>query len=390
MGVVRHRVRYGRRGSFSGSSILSFITQLVATSTVLALTTGCSGSAAPPSLGADQPSDNTLTRETATQSTPTRLVLFIADGAGVGYWSALTSTSRAPAVERFPVVGLMRSGNTSSNRPESASAATALALGMRTFYSGIGVGPDSLPRPSVIDFAQDAGLATGIVTTARLIDATPAAFASHSSDRHAYPEIANQMANHGIEVLLGDGQGVLEADPRFGDRYTLITNPSRLRELPLDTLSNVLGLFNTLNATASSRDPSLATMTAAALQILDRDPDGFFLLVETEQTDERGHDNAPLEVIVAEMVHFDQAIRTALDYQAAHPETLIVVAADHETGGFAVFPDEEDTLTGGYTTEGHTAELVPIFATGPGAEAFGGVQTDAEIGQHLIEHVRPR
>ncbi len=238
---------------------------------MLAIGAGCSGSTSPPSLAADQ-----------SQSTPTRLILFIADGAGVGYWSALLSASPPPAVERFPVVGLMRSGNTSSNRPESASAATALAIGMRTFYSGIGVGPDSLPRPSAIDFAQEAGLATGIVTTAQLIDATPAAFAAHASDRHAYRQIANQMANHGIEVLLGDAQGVLEANPRFGDRYTLIRDPSRLRELPLDTLSNVLGLFNILNATASRRDPSLATMTAAALEILGRDPDGFFLLVETE------------------------------------------------------------------------------------------------------------
>jgi len=372
-------VRNGGCGSFSGGPILNSIVQVIAALTVLAIGAGCSGSAAPPGLAADQ-----------SQATPTRLVLFIADGGGVGYWSALWSTSQPPAVGQFPVVGLMRSGNTSSNRPESASAGTALAIGMRTFYSGIGVGPDSLPRPSVIDFAQEAGLATGIVTTAQLIDATPAAFAAHSSDRYAYPQIAKQMANHGIEVLLGDAQGVLEAEPHFGDHYTLIRDPSRLRELPLDTLSNVLGLFDILNATASSRDPSLATMTTAALQILDRDPDGFFLLVETEQTDERGHDNAPLDVITAEMAHFDQAIRRALNYQAAHPETLIVVAADHETGGFSVFPDENDVLIGGYLTEGHTAELVPIFATGPGAEAFGGVQTDAAIGQNLIEHVRSR
>jgi alkaline phosphatase len=359
MGDVWHRVCHGSRGSFSGSPILKSIVQAIAVSIVLAMSVGCSGSAAPPSFATEQSTENTPARETAPQSTPTRLILFIADGAGMGYWSALWSDHQ-PAVEQFPIVGLMRPGNTSSNRPESASSATALAIGMRTFYSGIGVGP------------------------------TPAAFAAHTSDRYAYPQIANEMANHGIEVLLGDGQGVLEAEPRFGDRYTVIRDPSRLRELPLDTLSSVLGLFNTLNATASSRDPSLATMTAAALQILDRDPDGFFLLVETEQTDERGHDNAPLRVIAAEMAHFDQAIQRALNYQAAHPETLIVVAADHETGGFSVFPDENDVLVGDYTTEGHTAEPVPIFAMGPGAEVFGGVQTDAEIGRHLIEHVRPR
>lgn len=307
----------------------------------------------------------------------------------MGHWGALWSIQQ-PAVAQFPIVGLMRPGNTSSNRPESASSATALAIGMRTFYSGIGVGPDSLPRPSVIDVAEVSGLATGIVTTAQLIDATPAAFAAHTSNRYAYPQIAHEIANHGIEVLLGDGQGVLEADPRFGDGYTVVRDPARLRELPLDTLANLLGLFNILTVNAADRDPSLATMTAAALEVLDRDPDGFFLLVETEQTDERGHDNAPLDVIAAEMAHLDEAIRRALDYQSAHPETLIVVTSDHETGGFAVFPDDNDVLIGGYTTLGHTAEPVPVFAIGPGAEVFGGVQTDAEVGQHLIEHVRPR
>lgn len=351
-------------------------------SIMLAICAGCSGSEASHSLSADQSSDNV-------SAVPTRLILFIADGAGMGHWSALWSIHE-PAVARFPIVGLMRSGNTSSKRPESASAATALAIGMRTFSSGIGVGPDSLPRPSVIDLAQEVGLATGIVTTAHLIDATPAAFAAHASDRHAYRQIANQMANHGIEVLFGDGQGVLEADPQFGDRYTLIRDAARLRELPLDTLTNVLGLFNVLSVSAADRDPSLATMTTAALEILDRDPDGFFLLVETEHTDERGHDNAPLDVIAAEMAHFDEAIRRALDYRLTHPETLIVVTSDHETGGFSVFPDDNDVLTGGYTTRGHTAEPVPVFAIGPGAEPFGGVQTDAEIGRHLIEHVRPR
>jgi alkaline phosphatase len=334
------------------------------------------------SFAAEQSRENAPT-------TPVRLILFIADGAGMGHWSALWGTHQ-PAVARFPIVGLMRPGNTSSNRPESASSATALAIGMRTFYSGIGVGPDSLPRPSVIDVAEVSGLATGIVTTAQLIDATPAAFAAHTSDRYAYPQIAHEMANHGIEVLLGDGQGVLEADPRFGAGYTVIRDPAQLRELPLDTLSNLLGLFSILSVSAEDRDPSLATMTAAALEVLDRDPDGFFLLVETEQTDERGHDNAPFDVIAAEMAHFDEAIRRALDYQSAHPETLIVVTSDHETGGFAVFPDDDDILTGAYTTLGHTAEPVPVFAIGPGAEPFGGVQTDAEIGQHLIEHVRPR
>lgn len=112
-------------------------------------------------------------RKTPTE--PRRVVLFVADGAGVAYWSAALYAADSLALESFPVVGLFDPGNTSHPIPESASSATALATGIRSFYHSVGVGPDSLPRTTVLEAAEDVGLATGFVTTTLLTDATPAA-----------------------------------------------------------------------------------------------------------------------------------------------------------------------------------------------------------------------
>lgn len=330
-----------------------------------------------------------------------RVILFVADGAGVAHWSAAYLQSDSLSVAGFPVVGLVDPANTSRNLPESASGATAFALGVRTYYRGLGVGADSIARSSVLEAAEQAGLATGLVTTTFLVDATPAAFAAHVSDRNRYREIARQIAAKDIEVLLGDGRrhlttGFVSRRPIEGlrDRYVFVESAEELRALDPDTIEMLLGLFDIDRvADPDRREPALAEMTAAALEILGRDPEGFFLLVENEHTDHLSHDNAPLEAIREEVLHLDRAIQQALAYRSRHPETLIVVAGDHETGGLAIVADStrprgsDGRLIARYGTTGHSAELIPIFAIGPGAERFGGIQTNAEIGRHLMKLV---
>lgn len=316
-----------------------------------------------------------------------RTILFVADGAGVAHWSAAWLSGDSLAVAAFPAVGLVDPGNTTGAHVESASSATAFATGERTIYGAVGVGSDLEPRPTVVEVAEDNGLATGLVTTTHLLDATPAAFAAHVSSRSQWAEIARQMLEQEIEVLLGDGLEWFDSLP-VPEPYTVVTSPTELRALDTDSVTRLLGLFDIDRiADPERRAPSLAEMTSAALAILDRDPDGFFLLVENEHTDHRAHDNAPLATIQAEMRDVDRAIRVALDYRARHPETLVVVTGDHETGGLAVVPDSTGGLEAEYVTTGHSLELVPLFATGPGAEAFAGIQSNATVGRLLLERV---
>jgi alkaline phosphatase len=323
----------------------------------------------------------------------------VADGAGLAHWSAARLYSDSLVVLGLPVVGLMESGNTSNPEPESASSATALATGVRTHYHGVGVGPDSLPRPTVLEAARDAGLATGLVTTTELVDATPAAFAAHVGTRSERQEIARQLAAAGVDVLLGDGarwfspagrSDSLDLLAGMRESYPFADGPADLERLAADPAVTRLAGFFPMDSVSdpAARRPTLAVMAAAALAVLDRDPDGFFLLVESEHTDHAGHGNAPLERIAAETIEVDRAVRVVLAYRERRPGTLVVVLGDHETGGLSIrWNDEAAAWVADWSTTHHTAAMVPVFAVGPGAERFAGTRSNDGVGRILLERV---
>lgn len=339
-----------------------------------------------------------LAQEPPHRSAPRRVVLFVGDGVGLAHWSAALYAADNLAIERFPVVGIVDPRNTSRARPESASAATALSTGVRTYSGAVGVGPDSLPRTTVLEIAEEAGLATGLATTALITDATPAAFAAHVRDRDDRFEIARQMAGQGIEVLLGDGRAAFEPATR-PDSLDLIAElrrsrvwvaePNSLARLAAaDTVFGLVGFFPTdRDFDTEGRRPPLAALTDAALTVLERDPDGFFLVIENEHTDHFSHESFPLSRIAAEVEVLDRSVAVALDFQRRHPSTLIVVIGDHETGGLSLVPNEAGSLDAVWGDEDHSATLVPVFARGPGANRFGGIHSGAEIGQALLDLV---
>lgn len=330
---------------------------------------------------------------------PIRIVLFVADGAGTAYWSAARGAGEL-AVANFPVVALLDPTSDATDlEPESASSATAMATGVGTAPRGVSVGPDGRPRKTVLEIAEEVGLATGLVTTTFVFDATPAAFAAHVRDRYRYDEIARQLGDSGVEVLLGDGRARLERRGEAGtasplDRLASDDRPVVRSAAELDALDPgdhdaLVGLFDIDSIPdPSRRRPTLAEMTDAALAVLDRDPEGFFVLIENEHTDHRGHDNAELDVIRAEILDLDRAVRRALAYRRDHPEVIVLVAADHETGGLALVPDPDGGVRGAWSTDGHTTELVPLFAVGPGTEALAGIHPMTAVGRFLIETVR--
>lgn len=329
---------------------------------------------------------------------PTRVILLIGDGVGISYWAAARFAAGRLRVEESEVIGLVDTRNSAGRITDSAAGATTYATGISTFNGAIGVGADSLPVETVLEIAERQGMATGLVATSSLTHATPASFAAHVPSRRMEQEIAEQMAGQGIDVLLGGGRGFfdgsLRADQRdlltgLRARYTVVESPGALRELRLDTVQTLLGLFAENNPPALAERPfSLAELTSTAIAVLDRDPDGFFLMVEGSQPDWRGHDNQPLETVVAEMLDFDAAIGAALDYARRTPGTLVIVTSDHETGGLALEQGADGSFTADYTTTGHTGTIIPLFATGPGAQAFGRVLSTHEVGALLLEQVR--
>jgi alkaline phosphatase len=333
----------------------------------------------------------------AAQSPPPRVMLFVADGAGAGHWGLASYVMSRLAVADFPVAGLTEVRGANHIVTESAAGATALATGTLTFYGGLSVGPDSVPHATVVEVARERGRATGLVTTTSWLDATPAAFVAHTPRRRAVVRLLEGYLENRPTVVLAGGRRALSrpmppdsapARDRFLPLYTIVTTPAELDAVGLDTVTALLGLLADEDLPlAPDRNPSLARLTEIALAVLDRDPDGFFLMVENEETDTQAHAHAPLAVLADEMRAFDEAVQAGLRYQARHPETLIVVTADHETGGLSL-THARDSIQISYHTNDHTAEWLPRFARGPGAERFGGLLTNAEVGQRLLAAVR--
>lgn len=334
------------------------------------------------------------------------IILMIADGVGAGAWTAAGYANDSLAVERMPVVGLIDTRSAVHKVTDSAAGASVYATGQRVVNRTISVGPASkcpLPPPGSagtwpegceplatwFEAARDKGRATGIVTTTFVTDATPAAFVGHSPSRYWREELAVQVANFGLDVLLGGGARDFDAFTRADGRDLLgemcervrcLTSPQELDDYRPGSEA-VVGLFASGDMDEMEVRPvALPSMVAAALQKLAQEPEGFVAMFETEATDNATHANAPFERVTNDLLEFDRAVAVALDFASRTPGTLVVVTTDHETGGFSLVESGNDFELR-YANRGHTAAIVPIFAYGPQAERFGGLSENYEIGK---------
>ncbi|MQA90245.1 MAG: hypothetical protein GEU90_08420 [Gemmatimonas sp.] len=244
--------------------------------------------------------------------------------------------------------------------------------------------------------AKDKGKATGLLTTAAVVDATPAAFAANSPSRYWYEGAAEQFADFGLDVLLGGGRQYFDGEARKDGRDLLgelcadadcVGTAEELAAYSPDDRP-LVGFFSADDMDELEQRPvGVPAMVEAALARLQRDPDGFVAVFESEATDNAGHDNVSLERATADILEFDRAVGVALDFARRTPGTLVIATADHETGGFSLAEMEQDFELA-YTTGGHTAALVPLFAEGPLAEQFAGIRDNDEIGRLLMEIVQ--
>ena len=308
---------------------------------------------------------------------------------------------------------------------DSAAAATVIATGMLVENDVLSLGPNGERYETVLEVAKRAGKATGLVTTSLFFDASPSAFAVHQSSRGLYPEIAREML--GLiqpDLVMGAGEwlvddlatGVLEVAQRSG--YAIVRGAAELDAWNPARDPRLLGLFETrfvpvvmggerftmtpaLERSADCLDPTLATMTRRALERLSQAPDGFFLFAEDELTDEIGH-RGPSEVswanraLPAQVEAIDAAVTVAIEWVLAHSsfdETLIVVLADHETGGYhfdhALGPESGDFSAFTQDAEGlrvgfHTRAPIEVYALGPGSDALHRVTQHADTHRLLL------
>jgi len=341
------------------------------------------------------------------------VILMVADGAGTGAWTLAAYARDDLAVREMPVGGVVDTRSGSHKVTDSAAGATAYATGRRVTNRTIAVGgscplpatddtletawpPGCEPLVSWFDLARAKGKARGVVTTTSVVDATPAALVAKSPSRYWRQMIARQFAEAELDVLLGGGRRYFDAGARVDGEDLLgrlcasadcVRTAEELAAYrPADR--PLVGLFAPGDMDDEEARPvALPAMVEAALARLARDDDGFVALFETESTDNAGHHSEPQARQTTAILEFDRAVAVALAFARRTPGTLVVVTSDHETGGISLLRDGEGFRLD-YSTTGHTGNLVPLFASGPGAERFGGFRDSAEIGRTFLEIAR--
>lgn len=332
---------------------------------------------------------------------PKNIVLLIGDGMGISQISAgLYANNNTLFLEKFPITGLMKTHAADNLITDSAAGATAFASGVKTYNGAIGVNRDTLPVQTIVEQAEIRGLATGLISTASIVHATPAAFYAHQESRKYYEEIAADLLLTEIDLFIGGGYKYFTN--RKNDSRNLYKELqskgyalSDYTQGPLSALEfspgQNLGYFTAEEEPVSLEEGRnyLVEASQKALPFLDqRSKKGFFLMIEGAQIDWGGHDNNT-EYIISEMIEFDQAIGKVLEFAQEDGQTLVIVTADHETGGFSInLGSTMDQIIGDFTSKGHTATLVPVFAYGPGAEYFSGIFDNTDLYDKMRDLLR--
>ncbi len=327
---------------------------------------------------------------------PKNVIVMIGDGMGVAQvFAGLTANGGHLFLDNFKHIGFSKTQSSDNYITDSAAGGTALSSGQKTYNGAIAVNPDTVPVKTILEMAEEKGLSTGLVSTSAITHATPASYIAHQGSRGSYEDIAADFLKTDIDVFIGGGYNhfAVRKDKRDLTKelqqkgYQVLRNMDEISQVKSGKLAGLTASEH--NDIATKRKMSLPLSTETALNILGQNKKGFFAMVEGSQIDWGGHQN-DTRYIVIEMLDFDQAIGKALEFAAKDGETLIVVTADHETGGFSLTGGnmKPGMVKGAFTTGEHTAVMVPVFAYGPGAENFNGIMENTELANKIMHLMR--
>ena len=326
------------------------------------------------------------------QDYPTNIILLIGDGMGLTQISAaMYSNNNRLALAKFPVIGFHKSHAANELITDSAAGGTAIACGIKTNNGNIGTDENGLPTVSILEELDSMNFSTGMIVTSTIVHATPAAFAAHQARREMYEEIALDYLDANIDLLIGGGRQYFQN--REMDDRDLINEFENKGYVVMDQLYTTMNKIkwpldkNLLYFTADKKPLTvsggrdyLSFAVRQGVQYLEQKSNkGFFLLVEGSQIDWMNHANDGRGVVM-ETLDFDRAIWEAIQYANRKGNTLVLVTADHESGGMSIEADSRmNKLKYGFTTNGHTAAMIPVFAYGPGSTLFRGIYENTSI-----------
>lgn len=348
--------------------------------------------------------------QTAKERVPPRaknVILLIGDGTGLSQISsAFYFKNTSPNYARFKHIGLINTSSSREDITDSAAGATAFASGIKTYNGAIGVADDSTEVKNLVEIVSLQHIKTGVISTSSIQHATPASFYAHVINRGLYEDITADMVDSGIDFFAGggikffnkrtDGKNLLEElkTKGFGIDTTALGNLAGIKQY--SKMAYILAK-NHMDPAAKGRGDFLPKATELGIQFLSKDANSsnFFMMIEGSQIDWGGHAN-DADYLISELIDFDDAIGKALDFAEKDGNTLVIVTGDHETGGFTLSSTPKKTeegksysdyneITGTFSTNGHSATLIPVFAYGPGAEAFIGIYENTAIFHKILE-----
>jgi len=313
---------------------------------------------------------------------PKNVIFMIGDGMGIAQiQAAMTVNGNQLNFERLAVNGFSKTSSASSYITDSAAGATAFSIGEKTYNGAIGVDKDTVAQKTVLEYAEEAGFATGLVATSAITHATPASFIAHQPSRRMAEEIASDFLKTDIDVFIGggknhftnrkDGNDLTEILKSNG--YQIVFDQAELTNVNSGKLAALLAPDG-MPPFSKGRGEMLAPSAMKAIELLNQSEKGFFLMIEGSQIDWGGHKN-DIEYVVSELLDFNKTIGQVLDFAEKDGNTLVVITADHETGGLTL-PGSSDILNDStavhFSTTHHTSVMVPVYALGPGSEVFSG------------------
>lgn len=327
------------------------------------------------------------------QKHPKNVVFIIGDGMGIAHiYAGMVANGNKLQMERFKNVGFSKTYSANNFTTDSGAGGTALSCGVKTKNGMIGMTPDSVAAESILELADRNGLSTGMVTTCDITHATPASFIAHQVNRKMNEEIATDFLKTDIDVFIGGGRKNFEKRLDKRDLTAELKAKNYNIAYTLDEVKNIKSgklaglLHDEHNPPMPERGNMLPEATVAALDILDNNKKGFFMMIEGSQIDWAAHKN-DAELIAKEVLDLDKTIGAVLDFAEKNKNTLVIVTSDHETGGFTLPKGnmKRNTFTGAFSTKDHSGVLVPVFAYGPGAENFTGFMENTSFKNKLIK-----
>ena len=324
------------------------------------------------------------------------VIFMIGDGMGLEQLSTawVVNNRHLNITDNISKIGLQWTYSANKLVTDSAAAGTALATGNKTKNGKIGVSVDNEPMETLTEYAKSKGKKTGTSVVCRICDATPAVFSTHYHDRDSLHRIIAQFVDSNLDFLSGGGLKWWENRPDGRDLtaeveakgYTFVKDIESLKAVesgPVIALTAYKELPPALDRGTDHQDA-----VRKALELLDNKK-GFFLMVEGSCIDDWCHANK-VGYAVEEILDFDRTVGVVLEWAAKDGETLVIVTADHSTGGMTLLGGnvKKQKVAVNFANDGHNGIALPVYAWGPGAEKFVGIYENAELSRKIREFIK--